>query len=391
MSASVGEPTPPVGVAEKRCIFASQRTSRGVDMSSLYKKRGIFYYQGKDEDGNRVQKSLRTRDKAEAEEKKEKLDERFSTDGPVPLSQLVEKYLEHRRRQVERDELSQRTVNTDEITFPMLLDWMEEEYGMVLSNEAGKIDLSGFKEARLAEGVSPTTVGTNLRHIQSFFSHLRRKGVVEKDLLKSVEIPQPRRRQVVPNEREFEALKEWLDERIEEAEEPEWIHLLMKLASYTGMRMGEMAIMKWERGPEDVGTGHARNYVYLTEDERTLTIKFKRKLRVIPVDHIWEVFEEMLGRREPSDTYVFTSQKSGSHYKVSTLCGRWKEEVKKVDALSRPYTSHSIRHGVVTHLLRKGVPVYKVGKIVGHSSEKITERYSHFIPDDLEDAMDLLG
>jgi hypothetical protein len=29
-------------------------------------------------------------------------------------------------------------------------------------------------------------------------------------------------------------------------------------------------------------------------------------------------------------------------------------------------------------------------KIVGHSSEKIAERYSHFIPDDLEDAMELL-
>ncbi|MCS4047755.1 hypothetical protein GGQ04_002904 [Salinibacter ruber] len=29
-------------------------------------------------------------------------------------------------------------------------------------------------------------------------------------------------------------------------------------------------------------------------------------------------------------------------------------------------------------------------KIVGHSSEKITERYSHFIPDDSEDAMGLL-
>jgi len=31
-------------------------------MSSLYKKRDIFYYQGKDEDGNRIQRSLRTHD-----------------------------------------------------------------------------------------------------------------------------------------------------------------------------------------------------------------------------------------------------------------------------------------------------------------------------------------
>jgi integrase len=165
----------------------------------------------------------------------------------------------------------------------------------------------------------------------------------------------------------------------------------MKLACHTGMRLGEIAILKWERGAEDFGTGHSRNYVYLDCGEKNLTVKFKRKLRVIPVGHIWSVFEEMRKRREPSDTFVFTSPASGSHYTVSTLCGKWKTEVKKIDELSRPYTSHSIRHGVVTHLLRQGVPVYKVGKIVGHSSEKITERYSHFIPDDLEDAMNLLG
>jgi integrase len=360
-------------------------------MSSLYRKRGIFYYQGKGEDGNRIQKSLRTRDREKAEAKKEKLDERFSSETPSTLGKLVDDYLEHRRRKQERDELSGRTVGTDEYVLPMLLEWSQKEHGEVFSDELEEIDLSGFKEARLADGVSPTTVGTNLRHIQSFFSHLRKKGIISSDPLKSLEIPQPRRRDVVPTEGEFDALKSWLGERIEEAEEPKWIHLLMKLSCHTGMRLGEIAILKWERGPEDFGTGHSRNYVYLDWEEQTLTIKFKRKLRIIPVGHIWSVFEEMRKRREPSDTYVFTSPMSGSHYTVSTLCGKWKEEVKKVDALSRPYTSHSIRHGVVTHLLREGVPVYEVGKIVGHSSEKITERYSHFIPEDLTDAMALLS
>ena len=359
-------------------------------MSSLYQKRGIYYYQGKDEDGNRIQKSLRTRDESEAKEKKAKLDERFSTDTPSTLTKLVEDYLEHRRRKRDRDELSDRTVGSDEYVLPLFLGWVEKEYGTVFSDEISEIDFSAYKEKRL-ESVSPTTIGKDLRHIQSFFSHLRKKGILSGDVLQSVEIPQPRRRQLVPNEREFQALKEWLDERIEEADKPKWIHLLMKLACHTGMRLGEMAIMKWRRGPEDVGTGHSRNYVYLTPEERTLTIKFKRKLRVIPVGQIWGIFERLRERKEPSDTFVFSSPMTDKHLTVSTICHKWKEEVKKVDSLSRPYTSHSIRHGVVTHLLRQGVPVYKVGKIVGHSSEKITERYSHFIPDDLEDAMDLLG
>ena len=138
-------------------------------MSSLYKKRGIFYYQGKDEDGNRFQKSLRTRDKSEAEEKKEKLDERFSTESPSSLSELVEDYLERRRRKAERDELSERTVGTDEYVLPLFLDWVEAEYGTVFSDQLDLIDFSVFKEARLVDGVSSTTAGNNLRHIQSSF------------------------------------------------------------------------------------------------------------------------------------------------------------------------------------------------------------------------------
>jgi len=139
-------------------------------MSSLYQKRGIFYYQGKDEDGNRFQKSLRTRDRAEAREKKEKLDERFSTDTPTTLTKLVEDYLEHRRRKRDRDELSERTVGSDEYVLPFFLDWTQEKYGTVFSDEIGEISFSAFKEKRL-ENVSPTTVGKDLRHIQSFFSH----------------------------------------------------------------------------------------------------------------------------------------------------------------------------------------------------------------------------
>ena len=138
-------------------------------MSSLYRKRGIFYYQAKDEDGNRIQRSLRTWDREEAEQKKARLDERFSTDTPSTFMKLLEDYLERHHRKAERDELSERTVGTDEYVLPLFLDWVEAEYGTVFSDQLGLIDFSAFKEARLVDGVSSTTAGNNLRHIQSSF------------------------------------------------------------------------------------------------------------------------------------------------------------------------------------------------------------------------------
>lgn len=100
--------------------------------------------------------------------------------------------------------------------------------------------------------------------------------------------------------------------RTRDREEAKRIHLLMKLACHTGMRLGEIAILKWKRGAEDFGTRHSRNYVYLDTEEKNLIVTFKRKLRGIPVEHIWGVLEKMLGRREPSDAYVFTSPATGA-------------------------------------------------------------------------------
>lgn len=116
----------------------------------------------------------------------------------------------------------------------------------------------------------------------------------------------------MPNEREFSALEEWPDEQIEQAETPKRIHLLMKLACHTGMRRGEIAILKWKRGAEDFGTRHCRNYVYLDTEEKNLIVTFKRELRGIPVEHIWGVLEKMLGVGNPQTPTFSPPQRRGA-------------------------------------------------------------------------------
>jgi len=232
-------------------------------MSSLYQKRGIFYYQGKDEDGNRFQKSLRTEDREEAEEKKAKLDERFSTDTPTTLTKLVEDYLERRHRKVERDELSERTVNSDE-------------------------------------------------YAVSFFM---------------------------------------------------------------------------ERGAEDFGTGHARKYVYLDTEEKNLTIKFKGKLRRIPVEHIWGVFEEMLGRREPLCLHFPSDgEPLQSLFALREVEGRGGKGGCALPSLHLPLHSSRRRYSLA--------PPGR-SRLQGRQNRraplgKNTERPSRLSPDGLENVMNLL-
>ena len=49
---------------------------------------------------------------------------------------------------------------------------------------------------------------------------------------------------------------------------------------------------------------------------------------------------------------------------------------------------HDLRHTFAARLLTKGVPIYKVSKILGHSSVVVTEQhYGHLSPADLKGAI----
>lgn len=311
------------------------------------------------------------------------------TDQYPVLEDEVKHYLSRRHRKVESSQLSERTYTTDRRSLELFVEWIDERCDALSLDELNEVHLRQFKDFRL-ESVSPTTLGKELRHIQSFLGDLVRREVLDSNPMKSVGIPEPGQRNEVPNQREFEGLKSWLSDQIESRKHPEWIHLLMQLACHTGMRLGELIQIKWERGPEDHGTGHARSYVYLNAQEKTLTIKFKRKVRRIPVTHVWSVFQHLADRKEDEEIYVFSSPQGG-HYDDSYVCRRWKEQVRKVDQLKRPYTCHSIRHAVVTSLMRKGYSDRKIGKMVGHSSAQITDRYSHLVANDLDDMVDELS
>jgi len=68
------------------------------------------------------------------------------------------------------------------------------------------------------------------------------------------------------------------------------------------------------------------------------------------------------------------------------LCMRLSERAK-----ISPFGPHALRHYFATELMRRGVPVAKVSKILGHTSIRTTEQiYVHFVTNDLLGATDVL-
>lgn len=51
---------------------------------------------------------------------------------------------------------------------------------------------------------------------------------------------------------------------------------------------------------------------------------------------------------------------------------------------------HSLRHTFASRLVQSGVDLYRVSRLMGHSSIKVTERYAHLAPVDLKQAINVL-
>lgn len=70
----------------------------------------------------------------------------------------------------------------------------------------------------------------------------------------------------------------------------------------------------------------------------------------------------------------------------SWLCRR----ISKNASIIR-FGSHALRHYFATQLIRKGVSIYKVSRLLGHSSVQTTESiYIHLLPLDLLGTTDVL-
>lgn len=264
----------------------------------------------------------------------------------------------------------------------MFEKWIQREFpdGVLYVHEIETETLESFKNDRLDE-VTATTVNSNLLHIQSFFSWLHRKQYIENHPFENLKLPKPSRRTTVPNRREWEVIKDQTAELVRQSHRPKPLWIAIWMICRTGMRLTEVVEMKWERGGTDYGDGHSRSYIYL--DGTTAVIYLKRKLRRVPMDHIWNDITRL---ERDDNLYLFESPSRPG--KLIHREGYSKRISDYLTALGfDDYTAHSLRHAFITELVRNGHNMTKISRLVGHSSESLTERYTHLRTDDFKDML----
>jgi len=116
---------------------------------------------------------------------------------------------------------------------------------------------------------------------------------------------------------------------------------------------------------------------------KMLTITGKgRKRRVIPLN---ETCRTILSHYANSTTLQLTKS-----YRYHQALSRLTHKLAKKAGIPM-FGVHAIRHYFATELCRRGVPLAKVSKILGHASVRTTERiYLHWLDDDLLGVTDVL-
>ena len=101
-----------------------------------------------------------------------------------------------------------------------------------------------------------------------------------------------------------------------------------------------------------------------------------KKDRIVPLSgKILEMLRDYYKVDKPKN-YLFEGQTFGKPYDSRSLQLILKQALKKA-GITKPATLHWLRHSYATHLLESGTDLRYIQELLGHSSSKTTELYTH--------------
>lgn len=266
-----------------------------------------------------------------------------------------------------------------------------------LPSEEGRVQLEKFKQYLRSKRYSESTIGTYSEALKSFLVFYREKLIAEitnedvivynneyilknnlsasyqnqivnaiKLFFKTIretkieidKIHRPKRAKVLPNVLSKDEVKLILNAHSNIKHK-----MMLSLIYSCGLRCGELLAL------QPVHIDSKRNIVLLKNAKG-------KKDRIAPLSlKILEMLRTYFVAYKPK-TYLFEGQIAGMPYDSRSLQLILKQALKKT-GISKPVTLHWLRHSFATHLLESGTDLRYIQELLGHSSSKTTEIYTH--------------
>lgn len=171
-------------------------------------------------------------------------------------------------------------------------------------------------------------------------------------------IHRPKRSKVLPNVLSKEEVKLILNAHSNIKHK-----MMLSLIYSCGLRRGELLALK------PVHIDSKRNMVLLKNSKG-------KKDRIAPLSpKILEMLRDYYLSFRPT-TFLFEGIIPGEPYSEKSLQCVLKQALKKV-GITKPVSLHWLRHSYATHLLESGTDLRYIQELLGHSSSKTTEIYTH--------------
>lgn len=139
--------------------------------------------------------------------------------------------------------------------------------------------------------------------------------------------------------------------------------MMLSLIYSCGLRRGELLALK------PVHIDSKRNIVLLKNAKG-------KKDRIAPLSpKILEMLREYYKDYKPA-VWLFEGQIKGEQYSEKSLQSVLKQALQKT-VIKKPVALHWLRHSYATHLLESGTDLRYIQELLGHSSSKTTEIYTH--------------
>ena len=231
-------------------------------------------------------------------------------------------------------------------------------------------DIDEYKQAKL-QIILPTTMNIYLRTLKSAFNKAVQWEILQRNPIRNIKLcPVPQQTPQFFNLDHFKKL-------LQTVKEP-WLSNAIQLAVFTGMRRSEITNLQWKH------IDFSRELIYVESDANFQTKTGKR--RILPMNsYVLKLLQAMFLKR----TGDYVIMLNGKKVRDIWLSRRFKQYIIKVN-VDKSLHFHILRHTFASWLVQAGVPIYEVQALMGHSTIRVTQAYSHLIPKQLKTSVEMI-
>jgi len=237
----------------------------------------------------------------------------------------------------------------------------------VFISRLNQYSVEKYKLKRVKDGVQKSTINRELACLRKMLNKAVDWEFLQRNPVSGVKLFSEKdnlKERVLNSEEEQRLLKSSVD----------YHRPIIKVAIHSGMRRGEILNLKWQN-------------VDLEKRELRVTNTKSGKARLVPVNEVlFKEFKKLKNTAYQSE-YVFINSNTGLPF--VDIKKAFKSACKRAKVQGLRF--HDLRHTFASRLVANGVDLITVKDLLGHSSVRITERYTHSNNTQKKRAVELLA